>query len=104
MKPIPIQEQVIGTVIEYEFDVGSLLAIDDAIANVTWNAPTGLSVINSTITGTKISGFISVEPTAMLHNVYTVSFKVTSVGAPTPVTPELSFSIRAVPNIVVMQI
>ena len=103
MKPIPIQEQVIGSVIEYEFDVAGLLAATDTVSNVSWDVPVQLAIKESLIVGTKVSAKIEVLLTATVNATYWVTFTVVGSEA-VPVTPTLSFPVRSVTKLPVMVI
>jgi len=53
-------------------------------------------MVNDTISGSKITGYIKAGPTAALYDTYLVTFKATSSGVPTPEIIELSFEIKMV--------
>lgn len=96
MRSIPTQGQTLTEQIGYEFDVASQLKAGDSIASAVWSAPAQLTVVGSDISGTKVTGYLKDSGTAVLDEEYLVTFKVTSVGVPTPEIFELSFAIKMV--------
>lgn len=99
MRKLPTQEQTLVGTIEYEFDVAKLLSPTDTIASISWDLPPQLELVNSVIDGTKAIAFIRASGTAELYKKYWVSFTINSVGAPTPVSPVLSFAIAIVQRV-----
>lgn len=95
MREISEQPQTLAETIEYSFDVAKLLRNGDTIDSCIWTAQSGLNVESSTIEGTTVRGVISAA-SATLFEKYLVTFKITSVGNPTPTTQELSFIITIV--------